>query len=445
MIFKKIKHWSSKRSLHTKEIMHGAMSAFVLKIIAAAVAFGYNILLARMLGAEGSGIYFLSLTIVFIGATIGRLGLDNTVLRYVSIASGKENFSELHGVYQKAILITTSLSIAITGIIEILSRWISENLFSSPDLTIPLQIMALSITPIALFTIHAGALQGLKQIKEYVTILSLWNPLFALIGLLIFAPIWGINGAVLAYMIGSFFTLIISYIQWKKATLKLRSDSANFDMRKVLESCMPLFVSSLLRLIIERSSIIILGAFIASKDVGIFSVAYRMAMLTSLFLVAANSVSAPLFATLYEQGRMAELEHTAKTTAKILLIVATPVLIIFMLFSDFLMGIFGSEFIEGGAVLSTLAIGQFFNLITGSVGYLLVMSGHEKLMRNNLIFSAILCLTLNVLLIPHYGILGAAISTAITVASQNLIATYLVRQKLGFFVIPFTYKSRQTS
>ncbi len=78
-----------------------------------------------------------------------------------------------------------------------------------------------------------------------------------------------------------------------------------------------------------------------------------------------------------------------------------------------------------------LAIGQFVNVATGSVGYLLMMSGNEKLMRNNVAFVAVMSVVLNALFVPIYGPFGAVIATAVCLASQNLIAAYMVRSRLG--------------
>ena len=72
---------------------------------------------------------------------------------------------------------------------------------------------------------------------------------------------------------------------------------------------------------------------------------------------------------------------------------------------------------------------------TGSVGYLLIMSGQEKLLRNNIIFVAILNTILNIFLIPKYGIYGAVISSSGSLIIQNIISLFIVRVKLNFWTI----------
>jgi len=118
-------------------------------------------------------------------------------------------------------------------------------------------------------------------------------------------------------------------------------------------------------------------------------------------------------------------------------LVAFPALLLFIVAPSWVMGLFGSQFESGWVVLLILAAGQFVNVVTGSVGYLLMMSGHESLMRNNIIFSALLNLALNILCVPTLGIVGAAVATAISLAVMNIVSLWLVYLKLGILTLPY--------
>lgn len=96
-----------------------------------------------------------------------------------------------------------------------------------------------------------------------------------------------------------------------------------------------------------------------------------------------------------------------------------------------MMSMFGDHFESGGLALSIIAACQFVNVVTGSVGYLLMMCGYERLMRNTAAMSAIVNILADVLLIPRFGVNGAAVARAITRISQNLIAVIFVWRRLG--------------
>lgn len=106
----------------------------------------------------------------------------------------------------------------------------------------------------------------------------------------------------------------------------------------------------------------------------------------------------------------------------------------FVLLPERVMGFFGAQFVKGSVVLSILAVGQFVNVATGSVAYLLMMSKHENVLRNSSIIGAILNFSLNIIPIPRYGFIGAAISVAISISIVNLIMSIMVSKHLAIRV-----------
>jgi O-antigen/teichoic acid export membrane protein len=101
-----------------------------------------------------------------------------------------------------------------------------------------------------------------------------------------------------------------------------------------------------------------------------------------------------------------------------------------------ILALFGSGFTSGSTSLAILAGGQFVNVVTGSVGFILMMCGYEKLMRNTILGIALLNMLLNFLLIPWFGVNGAAIATAVSLALMNLILVFIVYRKLKIMTLP---------
>jgi O-antigen/teichoic acid export membrane protein len=81
-------------------------------------------------------------------------------------------------------------------------------------------------------------------------------------------------------------------------------------------------------------------------------------------------------------------------------------------------------------------VGQFINAATGAVGYLLIMTGHEKIMRNITVATSVLKIALFILLIPVFGFVGAALAVAISDSARNLLAFFMVYRKLNIITIP---------
>jgi O-antigen/teichoic acid export membrane protein len=340
-------------------------------------------------------------------------------------------------IYNKAILYSLMVSTILSFLVYVNSNYISVAIFQKPKLEVPLNIMSLSIIPVALYTLHAHALQGLKKIASSVSILSVIVPLITSVIVLLFVPTIGIKAAVYGYLFATIINLLIGRWLWWKETNKFYLNRASFKSKSLMSTSIPLLVIVLVNMIMNWSPMLILGIWESSVNVGIYNAANRTAMLTSFVLFAVNSIAAPKFASLYQQGDNQTLGLIAQNSTKIMIILATPVLMIFLIFPEVILSIFGDEFTQGSRVLMILALGEFINVATGSVGYLLIMTGNEKLMQNNLVISAIFGLTLCLYLIPTFGIIGAAISTALMISMQNIVALILVWRKLKICPIPW--------
>jgi O-antigen/teichoic acid export membrane protein len=422
---------------HMREILHGASTAFVLKGLGALLTLGVYVLLGRLLGPAESGLYFLALTLLTVAAILGRIGLDNTVLRFVAASAATEDWEAVQGVRRKASIVAILASSVATVALAVAAPWLSVTVFAKPELAPMLRWMALAIVPTALLTLQAQALQGLRRIAAASLVGNVGVPLFLLGGSALLAPRWGALGATVAYVLAAFLTMLLGIWRWRRSTPHLRTVSGRFDISTLLESSVPLFWVSCFQQIITWAPTVILGVTASSSDVGIFGAANRAAQLTSFVLLAVNSISAPKFAALHRTGDLATLGRVARRSAKLMAVLASPILIVFVVFPTRVMTMFGPEFAAGAHVLTILAVGQFVNVVTGSVGWLLIMCGYERLMRDNIAVCALLGLVLSLVLIPAFGVVGAAIASATTLALQMIIATIMVWQKLGVLTISF--------
>ena len=197
-----------------------------------------------------------------------------------------------------------------------------------------LRWMALAIVPTALLTLQAQALQGLRRIADASLVGNVAVPLFLLGGSAVLAPRWGALGATLAYVLAALLTMLLGIWRWRQATPQLHAVSGRFDTSTLLESSVPLFWVSCFQQIITWAPTVILGVMASSADVGIFGAANRAAMLTSFVLLAVNSISAPKFAALHRTGDLATLGSVARRSAKLMAVLASPILHRFRRVSD---------------------------------------------------------------------------------------------------------------
>jgi O-antigen/teichoic acid export membrane protein len=437
--------WFRRSDVHLQEVIRGASVAFTLKGAAAVIAFALNLILARMLGPDGAGLYFLALTVVTIVAMLSKVGLDNTIVRFTALNAIKGDWGAVKGLYRKGMLLTLAVSLLFTSLLFVLAPWLANTVFHDPRLAAPLRWMSLAVAPFALVYLQGQALTGLKKIREGVALSGAVLSGLTLLGVLILVPLYAVTGAVAAYALASFVTLGIGLLLWKRATPDLKGTQGSFPTDRMLASSMPLFWVALLNMALQWSSSLMLGMWSTSADVGLYSVANRTSGLVSFILISVNAISAPKFSEMYSKGDMEGLGRLARSTAKLMALFASPIVLACVLFPGPVMSIFGPEFVAGGPALAILGVGQFVNVVTGSVGYLLIMTGQERVWRNLMGVSAALCLALNALLIPAYGLVGAALAMAASLSVLMLLAVWMVRRSLGIMTVPFVSAGRRGS
>lgn len=413
---------------HFREMLLGSFVALTVKLFAAISIFLMNIVVARKLGAAEAGFFHLGLAIVAVVAAFGRIGLDNTFVRLIAgeIAAGSP--AGVLSIYRKGMLWAAIVSTVLASIVFLFAEHIASHLFNQERFGPVLRAMAFSIPLLALSILHAQALQGLKRIAQAMTVLSVAIPFTLTLGLLMLPGLNAPSSALL-YLGCCAITLLLAYFWWLRARPSVTT-CVNFPAKRILRSCLPLWSVIFFAQAVQWSSQLMLGAWGTPVDVALFSGAMRTAMLASFILVAVNSIAAPKFAAMYRNGDIEGLRRTAVLSTRMMVVGALPVVLVMLLMPEWLMGLFGDEFRAADSALMILAVGQFVNVATGSVGYLLAMSGNERLLRFNAFIGALLAIILGAGLIPAYGLTGAAIATSTAIGAQNLLCAYHVRKVL---------------
>ena len=413
-----------------KVIISSIFFAGFFKLLSAISIFILSVFLARNFGADESGYYFLSLTLVTFLSVISRVGLDNTVLRFTATAFELKNWSQIRMVLLTGLSLSFFLSAIIIFLLYTFSDFISEVVFQKPKLQHVLRGMSISVIGLSLLTLVAMSFQGLRRSITSIIILSLFTNLLIILYLIFYS---GENIYVVAkvYSLVIIAIFILSMLYWFFVISPEDSSLEVVTWTEIFRSCMPLWLVMIMSQLIQWSGQLIAGAMVDTSELAMFSAALRTAMLTSFVLLAVNFVLAPRFAAMHHQGDKKGLENTVLTSTKWIILLALPVAMLMFIFPKFFMSLFGYEFIPGSLLLQILVVGQFINVVTGSVGYLLTMTGNEKSMRNTMLIGGVFSIISAYILISIFGVVGGAIATSLSIAGQNLLAAWYVYRKLG--------------
>ncbi len=413
-----------------------------LKVLSSVCLLGFNLLVVHHFQPSVAGEFFLCITLVLVASQVARFGMDNVLVRHVPLLAEQGERAQLAALCGSALALTLLASSVLAALLYFAAPALSTALFSNPDMAPMISLMGLAVPFYSICLLNSYINQGMRRIFHYIVGLNLGQVTLASLLLIGAVKLAGLEASAnllaVCYVAGCALMMVYSLLSTRASVpLHPTAASRSVAIRLVVESA-PLFAVAMTQLIMVWSSQFLLGVWAGPEDVAVYTIAQRVAMLTSFVLVAVNGVVAPRFSLLYHEGRLGELEALSKKSVRLMLCMATPLLLAMLAFPEWILGIFGSAYTAGALVLSILALGQFVNVITGSVGYLLQMSGHYREVRNNTLLAALLALVLNYLLIPNYGPLGGAIAAAAALSLVNLLGVWHVRKHLGFHTLQIT-------
>lgn len=406
----------------TKQIAKGGGIAFIGQVVGRFFTLLLQILLTRVLGPVGYGLYALGYSILGIAHTVSMLGLQNGVVRFGAMYHGAGDKARLKGTLLSALGISFGSAWAVALSLYFLASLIAEGVFNEPQLANPLCAFAFALPFYTLVTMTSFSARALRRIDYDVAISHLFRPLLTLLAVgASFLLGYRLIGAVTGFVISTVLAAGLGFYLLCRLFPELLSGlKARYETKTLLLYSLTVLLVGLSSLLITRTDRIMLGILGTVEDVGIYNAAATLAIQATLFLVSFNAIFSPIIADLFNQGRMQELGTLLKTTTKWTFALTLPVVLVFVLFARPLMRLFGPTFLPGAPVLISLGIAELVNAGTGSVGFMLTMTGWQKFELLNSLTLGGLNVFLNFLLIPRYGVLGAGIATGLSIALVNL-------------------------
>ena len=413
--------------MKNRQVLFSALLSLGVRSFGAVAALIFSIFLTRKYGPDVSGLFFLTFSVFSLTAVFARVGLDNSLLRFIGSSSSAGEWSSVIDVMNKSLLLVFCTSALFSILSYFFSDFLALDVFNDERLSEYFEVMSPFITLLAISSLLAMGLQGRHRTLLSVLILNVSTNV--LMVLFIFFGDVPPSELPAFFTIASALTTLLAFMFWFYKLPKTNGSAISWHV--LFSSCLPLWLVMFVGQLIQWSGSIFLGIWSTPSEVALFTAAQRTAMLMIFVLTAINTVVAPKFAHLHKSQNYEQLASVAYYSARLLSVVSLPILIIMFVFPKEILALFGEEFDNAAIYLQILAVGQFVNAITGSVGYLLSMSGNEKDLRNSSIVSGLIVITLSLILVPLYGGLGAAISVAIAIAMQNLLAVHWVKKRLG--------------
>ena len=388
---------------------------------------------AWMYGPAQLGFYALGITVVQVASILSQLGMDNGVVRYVAHHGAGGDTARVRGTILQSLVVTLALSLALSVLLFAGAGYLAESVFGKPFLATMFRAFAVGLPFLTFMSMALWATQGFGTLKYAAFVGQAARPLANLV-LLVFFYLLGVQvlGAVAAYVVSMAFGAALALASLRKVFPGLLAGKAEYQARQLSVASAPMIVANVTQYSNLWSAVVVLGVFEPVPTVGVYSAA-RTAALSSLVLISFAGVFSPLAAGLYRQDRIGELGRLYADVSRWAFTGALAFFLVTALLSRDVMLFFGKEFAHGWPVVVVISAAQLFNSSVGPTVRLLAMTGHQKAIMVSTAGSAVAAVALNFLLVPHYGVGGAAAATAAALILANGSSLLFVRSRLGFW------------
>jgi O-antigen/teichoic acid export membrane protein len=416
--------------------------SFLLRIGGQVMGFLLTLIIAHYFGAKGLGDYVLSIVVLRIFTLFSKLGLDTFSIRFIASFAKQEKWKSIQLFRNKIILVLSISSLIFSLLMYCFAEDIANLVHAKVD---HIRLNAFFVLPMAFFMLHYQSLRGLKKIAEFSFFYRMSQATFSIISIFIITQFFvDGNVPVYAYLSSLAIVSLLAFIVFFNCYNKIKriSDDEQIQELKyseILKVSIPLMFAQSVQFIMAWTDKLMLGNMMGSEEVGIYFTAFKLSMFASIALMAINSIASPKFAELYGKKDFDGLKNVANQSSKMIFLATLPLVLVFFVFPDFLLGLFGDEFKVGVNAFLFLSFGNLISSLSGSAGNILQMTGKQVIFMNVLFVGAIVNVLLNFFLIPKFGINGAALASMISLSMWNLIMVYFVKREFGFytFYIPF--------
>lgn len=412
-----------------KDILKGSFIIFIFKIFGAASLFLTYILIPQYYGVEAFGTFNIMFGLLMIGTVVSRLGLDTYVLR---IIPSFELNSEKTSLFLKEIIkILLLSSFTVSLLILLFLEPINTYLFKSLDVRDYLIGLALMILPYTLFNVFPEVFRGFYEIKLYSFFRNLLQNI-TLVILLGIAIIFSLNYSPIdiLYLTVIIISILISgvlFVFLKKKNVSIWISGKYED--KILRNSYPMFLGASLMFVMSYIDSFMIAYYLDEYQVGIYSACINLSMIITFIPIAIGGYISPKVAKAYSENKKEEVQNIFKNSLIIIIVVTLPIFLFIYVYAESLLGLFGVAFTVATTTLLITNIAFLSEALCGPVGFILNMTDNQHIFMRILIVSLLINIIFNALLIPIYGINGAAIAMMLSMFFWTIGSLVFLKKK----------------
>jgi len=418
----------------TKDLAKGAGIIFLGIFLMYIIKFVYRIVVSRYLGPEGYGLLSLGDMVMNLGYMLALIGLDVGLMKHLAYYFEKKDLSRMKGSFWGTVIVSGILSAIIVTLLIIFSNQIAVGFFNNPKFAPILIIFSIAI-PLSIFARIITQAMLTFQKQGYDVCARVIGRDF--VNLILAIAIVTMGGSIIeisfVYLIALVFSVILGYfILEKKISPFFRTKvKAIFEYKERITFALPLFFSAVFINVMAWADTFFLGVFKSATEVGIYNVALPLASALGIFLASFSRVFYPIIAGLIAKEQQNVISPIYSSMSRWIFLLSFPTALLLIFFpKEIITIIFGAAYIDASLALIVLSLAYFTGVVVGPTTETLISFHKNKTIFWLNAFTVIGNIILNIVLIPTYGIIGAALATGISIGAKEAISFVIVKKMI---------------
>ncbi|SME95710.1 Membrane protein involved in the export of O-antigen and teichoic acid [Xaviernesmea oryzae] len=423
----------------TARAQRRALTAFVIRIFSAAIAFVSQIVLARLMGEFEYGIFAFVWVLVVLAGNLSCLGFHTSVIRFLHQHRARGELATVRGLNLAVRLVALVSASAVAGL-GFLFLYVFGDTVEAYYL-VPIALAFFTMPMIALGDVLDGTARSNGWTVTALSPTYLIRPALILAFMLLAIWLGAPQTAVTAMQAALAATYVTTLSQLLRLTLRLRREYGpgpkRFELGAWFRYSLPLFLVDGIGFLLTNADVVVVGIYLPPDQVGIYYAAAKTIVLVQFVYFSIKAAAGPRFSAIMAEGDMPALAAFAGQMARWSFWPSLAVGLAALAAGELLLSLFGSAFTAGYWLMAILFAGILAKSLVGPGEVLLSMAGRQNLCV--LLYAATLAASIGlyVVLIPRLGLTGAALATAAGMMIEAVLLHIAVRRTLGIVLFAF--------
>ncbi|KTG07827.1 polysaccharide biosynthesis protein [Haloprofundus marisrubri] len=422
-----------------KSLLSSASLVIVGGLVGSTGKLAERVIIGRELSPADYGEVSIGLAVLTFVTTLSLVGFTQGVPRYLSRYESDE---ERRGVWVSGIVLAGAIAVVVGAGVFASAGFLTENLLDNADSVRLIQLFGLAVPFVVGMQIGVGAIRGHENTVYKTYVQDLLYPIGRIV--LIFGLLslgYGVVMVGYAYLVAAIAAFVLSHVLLSRL-MRLRGQFRTHT-REMLRFSAPLVISTVMSTMLTQTDTLMLGYFRASEEAGMYSAAYTLGTGMLVVLSAFGFLYLPLASRLDSDGQRDDVGVIYQTTTKWVYIITFPAFLTFVVFPrDILRIVFGSAYESAALALIIVSIGFFLSAAVGRDRETLSALGETNYILVGNVAGFVFNFLVNLVLIPQYGMEGAAFTSAVSMAIVHVVVCGIL--KLRFDITPFSNESVRT-